>query len=845
MDVRKFVALLLFPIAAWQMWITSIPNYHLQHLLIWLVTPFMIWAWRCRWWTIHEACQLFRPILPYLFIFLFLQLITSWQNAHDLATENIVKSVLFDLAKLCAQLPFLLLFALLGVVLTKESSSRRMLVRSAIVLFVFLSLLFCLQALYVYLASPSGLLYSKAALQADTLTTCLLEILQPILRTMASICEARWKENLYDFYSEGAYSLTLPRINGIFEEASMFASHVGVLFIPLAVGLLSVGNKNTSRKLIILAWVIFLSACLMLAACRSTTGQILLLPAVITWLFCQKRGRGMKRVCILFLGATLMVAGTLFLVPQGSTDMLTRISKGYANSGNPRAVVFRGTLDVIAEHPLLGTGRSWYLPHLYAGEEYRKHSNDGELALWQKTDTGEMSATLAFVARYGLVATLMVAVFFFCLWRWLAILRKRMPNSSSLAFAVPAYGAWGIMAFSSLLGSYDPRNALLILPASCFLGLAFNYTLREHGAKGTCCIVMHSAGGGGEKMALLLAEQLSKCGRMISIVSLWHLPALQKIIPQSVAFSMPHGPGTLNFLRHLWKINTTASSCEAVVGSLELQSIFVAALFARGRAIGWLHKDVAGYLEKRNLGYRCLYRFLLGWAAARCKAVVCVSDGIVRSSQALFPRQKNTFIRIYNMLDLDAIHGAALEPLPEPVSAFIGKAPLILGVGRLEWQKNFSLLLEAHALLRQRGLEVICCIIGEGRERSLLEAKVAELGTGAYVRIPGFFNALPVMSIATVFAQSSRFEGMPLVLLEALALGVPAVAVDCPSGPTEILDNGRYGSLTLPDAVSLADALEVRLTTGMTDVEHDILRQRAAAFSLDRIMPEWVTLLSN
>jgi glycosyltransferase involved in cell wall biosynthesis len=134
---------------------------------------------------------------------------------------------------------------------------------------------------------------------------------------------------------------------------------------------------------------------------------------------------------------------------------------------------------------------------------------------------------------------------------------------------------------------------------------------------------------------------------------------------------------------------------------------------------------------------------------------------------------------------------------------------IILSVGRLTRQKNFSLLIEAFSdLSARRPCRLV--ILGEGEERARLEALVTERGLSERVSLPGFLpNPFALMKRAAVFALSSDWEGLPTVLIEALACGVPVVATDCESGPDEILDGGSFGRLVpTGDQASLASALE-------------------------------------
>lgn len=141
-----------------------------------------------------------------------------------------------------------------------------------------------------------------------------------------------------------------------------------------------------------------------------------------------------------------------------------------------------------------------------------------------------------------------------------------------------------------------------------------------------------------------------------------------------------------------------------------------------------------------------------------------------------------------------------------------GGAPVILGVGELSERKDFATLIRAFARLREQR----CCrlvILGEGRRRQELEALAAQLGVAADVALPGFIsNPYPCMAGAAAFALASRWEGMPVVLIEALALGTPSVACDCPSGPREVLQGGALGGLVpVGDAAALAAALATQL----------------------------------
>jgi glycosyltransferase involved in cell wall biosynthesis len=141
-----------------------------------------------------------------------------------------------------------------------------------------------------------------------------------------------------------------------------------------------------------------------------------------------------------------------------------------------------------------------------------------------------------------------------------------------------------------------------------------------------------------------------------------------------------------------------------------------------------------------------------------------------------------------------------------------GEPPVVVSVGRLSPQKDFGTLLRAFALVRDRRPARLV-ILGEGPERGSLEKLVSELGLVDAASLPGWVaNPYPWMVHAGAYVLSSRWEGLPSVLIEALYCGVPIVATDCLSGPREILDDGEHGLLVpVGDVEALARGIESAL----------------------------------
>lgn len=224
----------------------------------------------------------------------------------------------------------------------------------------------------------------------------------------------------------------------------------------------------------------------------------------------------------------------------------------------------------------------------------------------------------------------------------------------------------------------------------------------------------------------------------------------------------------------------------------------------------------------------------------RANAIVGVSRGVARDLETQLGIAEGSVNVIYNPVVDDELVGKAKDPLDHPW--FQEGAPSVfLGVGRLTEQKDFLTLIKAFELIRRQRL-VRLIILGEGESRRELEAMVATLGISEDVSMPGFVkNPYAYMSRASAFVLSSRDEGLPTVLIEAMACGCPVIATDCPSGPREILESGVYGPLVpVGDATALSAAMLQVLEAPMS---RDVLVRRAMHFSVDQAVTKYLALL--
>jgi glycosyltransferase involved in cell wall biosynthesis len=228
----------------------------------------------------------------------------------------------------------------------------------------------------------------------------------------------------------------------------------------------------------------------------------------------------------------------------------------------------------------------------------------------------------------------------------------------------------------------------------------------------------------------------------------------------------------------------------------------------------------------------------------RYDGIAALNRHMAEEATTLFGgRLRNVFV-LPNAIDIDRIRENAARKEAAPCDG-----PYIVSVARLdEIQKDHRTLINAYArLLREREVAEDLVIVGDGGSRRELEALTAELGLAGRVHFTGYRNnPHALVAGASVLVLSSRYEGMPMVLLEALALGKPVISTDCPTGPREILDDGRYGLLApIGDIGEMAGALDRLLSDSALreGFAHDAL-ERALHYGLEasnRRLAECVT----
>lgn len=241
-----------------------------------------------------------------------------------------------------------------------------------------------------------------------------------------------------------------------------------------------------------------------------------------------------------------------------------------------------------------------------------------------------------------------------------------------------------------------------------------------------------------------------------------------------------------------------------------------------------------------SAGHGRLVFGLMRWLYPHADRIVSVSRGIEKELAVNFGLPADKLCTIYNPLDVDTIHDRML-PRPDHPWLAAGTPPVVVAVGRLMAQKDYPTLLRAFALLRERR-DARLVILGEGEERAALEKLIRELGIEADVALPGFeANPFAWMAASDLYVLSSAWEGLPGVLLEAMACGAKVVSTNCPTGPDEILEDGKWGALVpVGDFRAMAEAMNAALASpDRLDVA-----KRADAFRIEYAVDGYLRTMS-
>jgi glycosyltransferase involved in cell wall biosynthesis len=334
--------------------------------------------------------------------------------------------------------------------------------------------------------------------------------------------------------------------------------------------------------------------------------------------------------------------------------------------------------------------------------------------------------------------------------------------------------------------------------------------------------ISFSGEGGVERMILNLAGGLRDEGFDVDLVlvkargaHVLSIPAGVRVVKLNAHHTLTSLPALVRYLRRERPQVLLAAKDRAI------KTAVLARAFARVpvRLVGRLGTTLSAALRGRSLIKKWVWYMSMRLFYRHVDRIIGVSQGVVDDVLAItsLPRERVRVVR--NPVWTPELSRLAQESVGHPWLQ-TRDTPVILGAGRLTRQKDFATLIRAFAEVRtRRPCRLI--ILGDGNLRSYLETLASELNVRDDVSLPGFVtNPYAWIARARLFVLSSLWEGSPNVLTEALAIGVPVVSTDCPSGPREILKDGEYGTLVpMGDVTALAHAMAATL-------DHPLPRER-------------------
>lgn len=334
------------------------------------------------------------------------------------------------------------------------------------------------------------------------------------------------------------------------------------------------------------------------------------------------------------------------------------------------------------------------------------------------------------------------------------------------------------------------------------------------------------SGGGVERQKITLIPALQELGYRITLILHNKKGDLLHALPHDVSLHVLHCrgaltaiPGLIHFmnkerpsilLSSLGHNNIAALIAHRL--SIKKTKVIICQHNSLRHETSWTIKreEGASFLTCVRYALLPLLTRLLAPYAAGIVAVSCgVADDMARLCR--IPRERISVI--YNPVIAPDFHKKMDAPSPEHPFLSDQSVPFLIAIGRLVPQKNYPLLLHTVAIALQT-TNFRLLILGSGPEKDRLVHYAHTLGIEKNVMFMGFLeNPLPLLRHADLFVLSSRYEGFGNVIVEALAAGTPVISTDCPYGPSEILQNGRWGTLVPFDSPHpMAQAILYHLT---------------------------------
>lgn len=255
------------------------------------------------------------------------------------------------------------------------------------------------------------------------------------------------------------------------------------------------------------------------------------------------------------------------------------------------------------------------------------------------------------------------------------------------------------------------------------------------------------------------------------------------------------------------------------------------------KKIAWIHANIKNWYVREDRIKR------LGERLQKYTNIVAICEVMKESTIELFPFLKDKIIRIYNPFNFERVIKKSEESIDENLKEYYEK-DFIVSIMRLtEHQKDFDTLILGFKLAKEKGAKEKLYILGDGPDRDKIEEKLKKEGMEKDIILLGNVkNPYPWIKKAKMLVHSSKYEGLPTVLIEALILDKIVISSDCPTGPKEILENGEIGYLyNVGDYRKLGELIVKNLEN--SDINLDLIRERILKYSKDIVIKEYEKII--
>lgn len=352
------------------------------------------------------------------------------------------------------------------------------------------------------------------------------------------------------------------------------------------------------------------------------------------------------------------------------------------------------------------------------------------------------------------------------------------------------------------------------------------------------CIFFHRFdGGGAERTTIILANELYKRGHDITVAVRFNKGPLKSLLDPAVSvldMNLPEKGKLIkngkNILKLIQLMN--GNQYDLILAAMSEMAQVAAAAHALSTKstplICVLHNTMS--IEKTS--FQAIRHFLFDFFDRQYSKVIAVSEAVKQDYLNCCKTTRDKVVTIYNPVIDDKIFELSRQLPQHPWLKAKRKYKTLLMAGRLTQQKNHSLMFHALKLLRETE-DCRLILLGDGEQKNRLIIEAEELGISNWIDFVGFTdNPYGYMAACDCLVLSSIYEGLPTVLIEAMACGCRIVSTDCPSGPREILDNGKYGILVETDN---PNALKLGILQSLRQEPDKIaLKKRSMDFSVNR-----------